>query len=152
MISHVIIGSAAADLSGGTAYEDKPSRRGQTEREGATRAAALSVERGRGAAHYEQPERAACGPRENVRYESALVAGRRIGLIRGTAKVPVDTNPAQPEFLGAFKALRSLLLGNARFQLRQKSLRRIAQAFHASASTTTATCSRPISAASASAP
>lgn len=63
---------------------------------------ALHVMRGRGTAQYDTPERAACGRRENVRYESAPVAGQRIGLVRGTGfgRVPLD-NLARIEFFPA---------------------------------------------------
>lgn len=122
------------DLSGGTAYEDQgPSRRGRTEREG-TRAAALSVERGRGAAHSEHTRH---GYGRAIFGASGFVAG--VSSAAGTGGAGVDmavpvrhhrVAALRPEFLGAFKASRTLSFGNARVQACKQSSRRIRQAFH----------------------
>lgn len=115
------------DLSGVTAYEDKPQRRGQTERErGQARAAALSVERGRGAAHSRFHRGAWRGfGFQRDHHGSASPVWRAVRANRPTL---IDKT-VRHQFVPAFKASGSLTFRDARFQSLQKSLRCIAQAF-----------------------
>lgn len=82
-----------------------------------------------GWAHLNRPVRGACGRRETVRYESALVAGRRIGHDRETVMF-LSNNPARIEFVGSLRASRAHVSGRARVKFRQEPSRCIRQAFH----------------------
>lgn len=115
MSAHIIIGSRAVGLSAGAALrhtrDGRPSKRPE------------------GRAHSRTPERGACGLRENVRYESARVAGRRIGHDRETVMF-LPNNPARIEFAGSLRASRARISGHARFQFLQEPMRCVRQAFH----------------------
>lgn len=99
----------------------------------------LPVQRPRGQAHS-YPARGACGRRETVRYESALVAGRRIGLIRGTSSAPIH-NPARLNSSRAIRRPGAVSFGNTRFEFRQEPARCIADQFQGNRSFPSASAS-----------
>lgn len=116
----IIVGSQAAGLKAGAASlrhtrDGRPSTRPE------------------GWAHLNRPVRGACGHRETVRYESALVAGRRIGHDRETVMF-LPNNPARIEFVGSLRASRAHVSGRARVKFRQEPSRCVADPFHLSRS------------------
>jgi len=83
-------------------------------------------------AHFNRPVRGACGHRETVRYESALVAGRRIGHDRETVMF-LPNNPARFNLSRHF-GCPGTPFGNASLQACKQSSCCIADPFHLSRS------------------